>query len=169
MQANASFDFVGPRTDVAEFTTKKLNSWQYRNPQFDRDHAAMRGMQFLSGYYQLDQLAQDYQPDIVVASIGGNDLVKSASLDDLRAHWREKIAQARTNAPGVDFVVLPLPQTWFSGFADYNTMLAEVAAELDTPDERVVVGATPSTTRIRRGRASSRSPARWRGPWPTSV
>jgi lysophospholipase L1-like esterase len=139
IEADASFDFVGPRTDVAEFTTKRLNSWQYRNAQFDRDHAALRGMKFLSGYYQLNQLAQDYVPDVVVASIGANDLLTGASLDDLRTHWREQIGQARTHAPGVDFVLVPLPQIWFNQFTDYNTMLGEVAAEMDTTDERVVV------------------------------
>jgi len=138
-EAGASFDFVGPRTDVAEYTTRQWNSRQYRNLQFDRDHAALTGMRFLYRSYQLDGLALDYHPDVVVALIGANDLFSGASLDALRTLWKEQIGKARASAPGVDFVVVPLPQIWFDRFTDYNTMLGEVAAEMDAADERVVV------------------------------
>jgi len=138
-EAGQEFDFVGPRNDVVEFTTTRVNSQEYRNPGFDRDHAALARTRFLDGQYQLEDLARDYQPSVIVGFIGANDLVQGVSLADLDEHWRAQIDLARKHSYGVDVVLVPLPQTWHARFVDYNTMLGEVAAEMDSDRARVVV------------------------------
>lgn len=143
-EAGEDFDFVGPRNDVVEFTTKRFDSQDYRNPHFDRDHAALARTRFLNGPYQPETLARDYQPTVIVGLIGGNDVLQGADLDDLEHHWRKQIKQARKYAPGVDFILVQLPQTWTARFPEYNTMLARVTAKMDTEDERVVL--TPLAT-----------------------
>jgi lysophospholipase L1-like esterase len=143
------FDFVGPRTDVVEYTTWALNSQGYRNPAFDRDHAALGGMKFLGGYYQIASLARTYRPQVIVGLIGTNDLLqRTATVADLHTHWREQIAQARNADRGVDFVLVPIPDTWIAGVVDYNAMLKDVAAELNTADERVVVASTAPLAKL---------------------
>lgn len=138
-EAGQAFDFVGPRNDVVEYTTWKLDSQGYRNPAFDRDHASLAGMKFMSGYYQLASLARSYRPDVVVGLIGVNDLLAGTSVADLEAHWRDQIAQARNVDRGVDVVLVPIPETWAAGVVDYNAMLGRLAADLDTATERVTL------------------------------
>lgn len=138
-QSQQTFDFVGPRTDVLEYTTRLYNSQGYRNPNFDRDHAALYGMQFLTGYYQPASLSLTYRPNVIVALVGGNDLLNSASVSDLETHWRQQIAKARLNNKGVDFLIVPIPHTWITGVMAYNDMLNTLATSLNTADERVVV------------------------------
>jgi lysophospholipase L1-like esterase len=139
-EAGQSFDFVGPRNDVVEYTLWKVGSQGYRNPDFDRDHAALSGMKFMDGPYQPGVLARTFRPEVIVACIGANDLVRGDSnIDHLRDHWLKQIAQARTVDRGVDFVLVPLPQVWLAGFADYNAMLGDVATQLNTSAERVIV------------------------------
>lgn len=144
-ESGQAFDFVGPRSDVVEYTTWALNSQAYRNAAFDRDHASLGGMRFLDGYYQIATLARTYRPQVIVGLVGSNDLHRrTATVADLRAHWRKQITQARFVDRGVDFVLVPIPHTWIGGVSDYNAMLTEVAAELDTADQRVIVAPTPS-------------------------
>ncbi|MFL6089727.1 MAG: SGNH/GDSL hydrolase family protein [Aeromicrobium sp.] len=136
--SNTSFDFVGPRNDVMEYTTLKVGSQGYRQPNFDRDHASVGGLQFLSGN-QLSSLSRTYRPDVVVGLIGLNDLMAGASMTDLERHWRQEIAAARRYDRGVDVVLVQLPHTWNPNVGPYNDTLVRVAADLDTPQERVVV------------------------------
>jgi hypothetical protein len=139
--SGTSFDFVGPRSDVVEYTTWRLGSQGYRQPNFDRDHASLVGMKFLTGYYQIGSLARAYRPDVVVGFIGFNDLRVGSSVADLEQHWRQQIADARLYDHGVDIVLVQVPQTWWNNVTQYDDMLVRLAAEFDSADERVVVTA----------------------------
>ena len=134
-----SFDFVGPRDDIAVYTTLELGGHAYRDPDFDDDHASLYGMRFSNGQYQLADLAPAHDPDVVVAMIGGNDLVVQISPDVLEAKWRKDIARLRAANRDVSLVLVPLPQTWIPGATEYNERLADIAAGLDTARSRVVL------------------------------
>lgn len=140
---SVSFDFVGPRSDVVNYITRKSGGWAYRQPYFDRNHAALWGTRFIGGYYQIDTLVPTYQPDVIVGLIGLNDLFDGVSTEKLMEHWRSQIASARTTKPSIDFVLVPIPHTWYTGVTAYNDALRSLAAELDTPQERVLVASTP--------------------------
>ena len=140
---SVSFDFVGPRSDVVNYVTRKSGGWAYRQPYFDRNHAALWGTRFIGGYYQIDALTPTYQPDVIVGLIGLNDLVDGVSVEKLMEHWRAQIAAARTTKPGIAFVLVPVPHTWYTAVTAYNEALRSLAAELDTPQARVLVASTP--------------------------
>jgi hypothetical protein len=140
---SVKFDFVGPRSDVVTYSTRALGSLAYRQPYFDRNHAALWGTRFLTGYYQLANLTPAYQPDVIVSLIGLNDVYSGATLGQLSDHWRSQIAAARAAKPGVDIVLVPLPHTWYAGVAAYNDSLRGIAAELDDPNQRVIVTSAP--------------------------
>lgn len=140
-ESNVSFDFVGPRNDVIEYTTLRYGSQGYRQPGFDRDHAALAGMRFMTGGYQLNSLARTYRPNVIVGLIGFNDLLVGTSVADLERHWRQQIDQARRYARGVDIVLVQIPQTWWNNVTQYDDMLVRLAGELNTAAERVVVTA----------------------------
>jgi lysophospholipase L1-like esterase len=140
-ESNISFDFVGPRNDVIEYTSSRLGYQGYRQAGFDRDHASLAGMRFLTGVYQLSSLVRTYRPNVIVGFIGFNDLLVGSSMADLERHWREQIEQARRDDTGVDVVLVQVPQTWWSNVTQYDDMLMRLATELDSAAERVVVTA----------------------------
>ncbi|HWJ10545.1 MAG TPA: GDSL-type esterase/lipase family protein, partial [Nocardioides sp.] len=111
----------------------------YRDPAFDDDHASMFGMRFSTGQYQLADLAPAYHPDVVIAMIGGNDLVVQISPDVLEAKWRKDVARLRATNRNVSLVLVPLPQTWIPGVTEYNKRLARIATGLDSTRSRVVL------------------------------
>lgn len=142
--AGESFDFVGPKNDVVEYTTFAQGSQGYRNANFDSDHAAVVGMTFTYSYAGLPELAANYQADVVVAMIGVNDLVrKVATPAQLLDRWRTQIARARELNPGVSIVLAQLGQTWIPDVTEYDEGLVALAAELDTPEARVVATTRP--------------------------
>jgi lysophospholipase L1-like esterase len=142
--AGESFDFVGPKDDVVQFTTFAQGSHEYRNANFDTDHAAVAGMTFTYSYAGMPDLAASYQADVVVAMIGVNDLIRQvATPAQLLDRWRAQIARAREMDPGVSIVLAQLGQTWVPGVTEYDAGLVALAAELDTPGARVVATARP--------------------------
>lgn len=143
-ESNTPFDFVGPRNDVIEYTSLKMGNQDYRQPGFDRDHASIGGLHFLSGPYQLGELVRTYRPNVVVALVGLNDLMAGASVADLERHWRQQITAARRYHRGVDIVLVQVPHTWVEGVTQYDEMLTRLGAELDSATERVIVSARPN-------------------------
>jgi lysophospholipase L1-like esterase len=139
-----SFDLVGPKNDVMKYTTIEQNSHAYRDPAFDTDHAAVGGMTFTYAFAPLPELAAQQQADVVVALIGVNDLTRHlATPAELIDRWRTEIARARALVPGISIVLGQLGQTWFPGVIEYDDGLVALAAELDTPDARVVATGRP--------------------------
>ncbi|MDO7869414.1 SGNH/GDSL hydrolase family protein [Nocardioides jiangxiensis] len=144
--ASTSFDFVGPRNDLYTYGRWTLGNDEYKGGAFDRDVAAVAGMTMTAPWWTVEALQSEFQPDVVVGYIGINDLVKGiATADQLVQDWRDQIAAARAVNPTVAFVLVPLPHTWLGPeIQQYDDGLAALAAELDTPESRVVATAVPA-------------------------
>ena len=138
--AGANVDFVGPRDDLQDNATGDLGSHEYPDPNFDQDHAARWGMAFADETPSIGELVDTYHPDVVVEGFGINDLVGfGESPSQLLQSARRFVEDARAADPGVDVVLMALPQLWLTGVGDYNAGLPALAAELSTDDSRVVV------------------------------
>lgn len=134
------FDLVGPRNDMLGYVSRHQFSQDYRDPAFDRDHASYGGMTFSRPLWQLSSLANYYRPDVVVGQIGINDLLqKLRTPAQLVEMWRIQIARVRYWQPHASIVLVRQPQTWWGALRVYNTGLAALAQELDTPQSRVII------------------------------
>lgn len=151
-------DFVGPRHGLHHLpaAAEAPDEDTYAGGAFDSDSGAVWGQALALPTYDLanttdDQdLVTDYRPDVVVGLIGFNDLrFLGETPEQVVDLWRTKIEAARANDPGVDVVLVPQPDVWYDGFADYNDRLAALAADLDTADARVVAAAVPAFARDR--------------------
>ena len=135
----ASVDLVGPRDDLFDRRTATFGNHEYADPAFDQDHAARWGMAFANQDYPIGELVSACRPDVVVEALGYNDLTWfSEQPQTVLDQARSFVAAARAADPGVDVVLVALPQTWTAGAAEYDQALAGLASELDTPASRVV-------------------------------
>ncbi len=136
-EANPVVDFVGPAEDLED------DSLAYQDPDFDRDHASQWGATLTPPAYDPNALARVYRPDVVVIELGVNDLVFQHETPAAVAQsMRATIDEFRSNAPGVDVVVAHVPVVSIEGVQELNLEYDELAEELDTPTERVVVAKT---------------------------
>ncbi|WP_182526413.1 hypothetical protein [Nocardioides dongkuii] len=146
----AGVDLVGPRTDLYDNVADQHGSTAYADPGFDRDHAARWGMLLREPDVPLGELVETYRPDVVVEARGLNDFVwVGASAPETLDLVEDEVAEARAVDPDVDVVLTRLPQTWYDESAGgaitaYNAGLGDLAADLDTPQSRVVATATGS-------------------------
>ncbi len=149
-------DFVGPRRGTFAVRPSGQMDWDYRegdayaDPDFDQDHGAFAGGRLARpvgpddpGRYfhePIEQLSADYQPDVIMALWGINDLgypgqTPTTVIDSYRS-W---LAAARSVNPDVDFVIGTLPYTWLSGVPAFNAALTELGAAESTPRSAVVI------------------------------
>lgn len=143
--SGTAVDMVGPRSDLWSFVGNAGGSVQYADPKFDTDHAAVWGTTFSSPTDDFSQSVLTAQADVAVGLIGLNDLLYGLlTPTGLADRWRTEITQTRADAPATVFVLVKTAQTWYGGVDEYNTLLDALAAELDTPDSRVVSTAVPS-------------------------
>lgn len=127
-------DFVGPASDLDG------DSVAYRDPDFDRDHAAWWGTPLTPPAYPVGSLGRVYRPDVAVIELGVNDLLKQHEAPaDVAAAMRDTVGTLRAAAPGLDVVLVHVPVVTIAGVAELNGLYDELAAELDTEDQRVVV------------------------------
>lgn len=134
------FDLVGPRNDMLGYVSRRQFSQDYRDPEFDRDHASYGGMTFSNPVWQLSSLANYYRPDVVVGMIGINDLLqKLRTPAQLVEMWRIQINRVRYWQPHASIVLVRLPQTWWGAIRVYNSGLEALASQLDTPESRVLI------------------------------
>jgi lysophospholipase L1-like esterase len=137
--AGVSIDFVGPRDDLWDNVTGDFGSHAYVDPDFDRDHAARWGMSMTFPDIPIDELVDAYQPDVVVEMLGVNDLqFLGETPADTEGVLRGFIADARSADPDVDLVLARVPQPWLPKVVDFNARIDTMAAELTTPDSRIV-------------------------------
>jgi lysophospholipase L1-like esterase len=135
-------DFVGPYDDLFDNVGGDHGDRSYLDPDFDRDHAARWGLSFAFPADDIGDLVRDHQPDVVVETLGVNDLTflgmePAAVADEVRAF----VADARAVDPEVDVVLGRQPQTWYAGVSAFNDLLDDVAVDLDDEASRVVVAA----------------------------
>jgi lysophospholipase L1-like esterase len=134
---------VGPRDDLLDTSTGTFGSQEYVDPAFDRDHAARWGMSLSYLDPSIEELVRDHRPDVVVELLGLNDLVwQGRTPGDVADALADLVADARDVDPEIDVVLGELPQVWFAGVPELNTLLADVAEELDTESSRVTTAAT---------------------------
>jgi lysophospholipase L1-like esterase len=136
-------DLVGPRDDLLDADTATFGSQEYVDPDFDRDHAARWGMRLADVQPLAGELAGKHRPEVVVELLGINDLVwAGASPSEVEDGLSDLVTDVRAVDPGVDVVLGELPQVWFEGVSELNSLLADLAERLDTDSSRVVTAAT---------------------------
>jgi len=136
-------DFVGPRDDLFDQDTQSHGCHLYADPAFDPDHAAVSGTAFLVAPYSAEELISTYHPSVVVQAAGINDLVwLQRPPAAVAADAGEFVRRARSVDADVDVILVPLPQFWFAQVIEYNRLLRDVAARLDTPTSRVIAAQT---------------------------
>lgn len=119
---------------------------QYPHP-FDVDHAARWGMPLSAMVWPIGDLVETYDPDVVVEELGHNDLAYYGHTpESLAVLVEDFVADARAAKPDVDVVLGQLAWTWDPPVQQFNALLLDVAAELDTPAARVVVATMPPMT-----------------------
>lgn len=141
--AGTSVDFVGPMHTLWTYKGGRTDSVEYRDPNFDTDHAAVAGMTLMHPRWTMSDLAAEYRPDVVVGLLGFNDLRYGATPGSLIDEWRQQIELTREADPGVVIILGQYGQTWFPGVSTYNAGLADLASELDRPLSRVLVAQAP--------------------------
>lgn len=133
---DADVDLVGPATDLWQDSTA------YADPAFDRDHASRWGETLGLPSRSHAALVAEHRPDVVVVLLGLNDLTfLQQSPEQVAELMRDEVAALRQGEPGLDVVLSRLPSTDIAGVPETNERYSALAAELDTPDERVVVAA----------------------------
>lgn len=145
-----SVDFVGPRrgeynpaSDPDDFE----DAAHYPDPDFDQDHAARWGgsMSWRVGDFDINALVTEFAPDVVVNAEGYNDLTFwGQTPQQLVDRMREFVADVRRVRPRASIVIGQLPQRWVTGVDEYNALLLEMAASLDTPQSRVLAAPAPA-------------------------
>lgn len=136
-------DLVGPRDDLLDNVTWDFGSHAYLDPAFDRDHAARWGMSFGVQDQPIEELVDEYHPDVVVELLGVNDLAWThTTAEGVLQDARRFVEDAQAADPDVDVVLGALPQTWIPGVERYDANLPVLAAELRT-DTSDVVTAVP--------------------------
>lgn len=145
-RSGAAVDFVGPtRAPYVEPGT----GWRprYADPAFDQDHAATWGDRMtVNPLHDRVSLMTRFRADVVVLALGTNDLGPFGGLtaEQTLVGARDWVHRARAVVPGVDVVLVEVPTALTPAAIGYNTLLARLATELDTPDARVVLARAAS-------------------------
>lgn len=146
--AGTPVDFVGPMHTLWSFTVGDMWSPEYRDPNFDTDHAAYAGMTLTRPMWTIADLARQYHPNVIVGLIGINDLWRyDVSPQSLIAIWSQQISLARKADPGVTIVLGQYGQVWGPHVPEYNADLAALAASMNRASARVVVAKAPAMDR----------------------
>jgi hypothetical protein len=145
------FDLVGPRTDLWEYVEAHDGSQAYVDPDFDRDHAARWGTHLetmgeeppMGIGYTVGELVAEFHPDVVVEMLGVNDLAFGAkSPADLIGMLEDFVAEARAVDPGINVVLARIPQPWRADVQEFNSLLDDLAGDLDSAGSRVLMADT---------------------------
>jgi lysophospholipase L1-like esterase len=126
-------DFVGPRSEpYGGRSTYLAKGW-------DTDHDAKGGTTLNAQMGLIDDDMSAYQPDVLVALYGTNDLRNGATPDQLIDRWRTYVARARAVRPDVKIVIGEVYSVHAPQRDASNALLQSLAAELDTEESPVVV------------------------------
>lgn len=148
--AATDVDLVGPQRATHG------GSGGYADPDFDQDHAARWGLSMwemldrasFPDAVRVDDLVETHQPDVVVETLGANDLAW-AGFDavSMSRQVRDFVAEVRSVAPSADVVIGAVNPEWIPHAEEYNAVIDALADELSTPESRVV--ATPVAPMVR--------------------
>jgi len=127
-------DFVGPRQ--YPYGGHDL----YLESGWDSDHDALGGSTLAGNVGSIGADVATYQPDVLVAEYGTNDLVGAgATAEELLASWRAYVANARAARPGLTIVLGEVATPKAKARDAANAGLHALAAELTTAESPVVV------------------------------
>ena len=127
------FDFVGPRDEpYGGSNTYLATGW-------DTDHDAKGGTTLGAQLANVTADMQAYQPDVLVALYGTNDLRIGVTPEQLMARWRSYVAQARAVRPDVTLILGEVYSAHAPGHDQANAALNALALELTTEESPVLV------------------------------
>jgi lysophospholipase L1-like esterase len=156
--SSAPVDLVGPRDDLWDRRAGVGGNHDYVDPAFDTQHAARWGTNLAVADVPVQQLVETYEPDVVVALLGINDLTLGATPDQVRQGLENLLLEAHAADPDVDVVLGELVQTWIPGAAEVNAQLRGVVASVDDPQARVVLAETSAGFSRRRSTYDDQHP-----------
>ncbi|GAA1456099.1 GDSL-type esterase/lipase family protein [Nocardiopsis exhalans] len=154
-----SLDFVGPFTSPAtpeqiippELTGGEPDdgdpdSVEYRDPDFDQDHNARWGRTLDEAATTIEEDVRAYQPDVLCAMIGVNDLLFPISAEEMEERLRSYVLGARAANPEIRILLAQAPRIALAdsdeGFAlrlyVYNELVQSVSEDLSTEQSPVV-------------------------------
>lgn len=151
VETGATVDLVGHRVGTY-LNDHRPWGGSYANPHFDTDHSARWGLSLWEMLYSpdaaaptIDSLVDAHQPDVVVEMLGINDFLwLHTRPSQMLRQVREFVARARAAKADIDIVLGSLPHASLARVRVYNAALPALAAELSTPDSRVVSSPVPS-------------------------
>lgn len=119
---------------------------EYRDPDFDQDHNAVWGRTLRDAAASIGEEVGRYEPDVLCALIGVNDLLWPVGMDEMEERLRRYVAGAREGNPDVKIVLAEaLPIAYADndpGFAlrlySYNVLVRDLTAELSTERSPVI-------------------------------
>ena len=90
--------------------------------------------------YSIGDLVSTYHPDVVLEMLGVNDLAFGGKTPaQVAAMLVDFVDEARAEDPGVDVVLGRIPQPWRTDVQEFNSLVEDLADDLDSEDSRVVV------------------------------
>jgi lysophospholipase L1-like esterase len=179
--AGVNFDFVGPWSDLIDYTTFQWGHHEYAVCDFDQDHLARGGGQLAEqllpatyspeGYSRIRWATQNYLPDVVVEFYGYNDLAKPRvrndptsapyTVDELLVNAKKYVDEVRAANPTASIVMANLAIADVPNPSAENQRLQQLAPEYNTRLAQLVP--TWSTPQSKVVLANVANPTYWRG------
>jgi lysophospholipase L1-like esterase len=99
-------DFVGP----LKYPVGNQNKYLVRSG-WDMDHYAITGTPLYAHVEQVREMVGTYDPDVLIAAYGTNDLVQGRTVDQIMQDWDTYVRNARAAKPGIKIILLELNST----------------------------------------------------------
>ncbi len=148
VESGVKVDFVGPVDDLFDRSNSTYGSHAYLDRAFDRDHASHWGNALGLSWYDVSELVSDYRPDVLVELLGVNDFAGlHASVPTVNRQLGDLVRAAREQQPNIAVVLGALGSDWIDHVPTFNAQLPTLAAQLDTPEARVVAADPPHLVR----------------------
>lgn len=151
--APGNVSFVGTRTDLYDNVNSAFGSQYYAASFSAKSHSAKWGDSFVDELPNIANQVSASNANVLVAMLGSNDLAYLTSPADTVANLKTYIERARSAKPGLDVVIGEVVSRydpwanaqWLTAeAAEYATRIQNLASQLNTASERVVVAPTRS-------------------------
>jgi len=179
--AGVNFDFVGPWSDLIDYTTFEWGHHEYADCDFDQDHDARGGAQLAEqlqpsalspdGHSRIRWATETYLPDVVVEFFGYNDLTKPRvrsdptsapyTVDELLVNAKKYIDEVRAARPDATIVMANLAYADIPNGSAQNKLLVSEAPDYNSRLAAKVP--TWSTAQSKVVLANVANPSYWRG------
>ncbi|APY87679.1 hypothetical protein DCW30_22685 [Streptomyces alfalfae] len=149
------FAVVGPRTALYDKAAGEPVSFDYADPDpaFPRNHLAGWGEGWLHMAPAIPGALTDDPADVLLVSLGLIDLGFYTNADQTAANVRAFVAGARSAAPRIRMVLLPVipniratsDAPFAAEVARFNELLAKTVADLDTAASPLLLASRPES------------------------